>query len=718
MADRVGQQLGNYSLIRLLGEGGFAEVYLGEHIYLKTQAAIKVLQMRLASEDREGFLEEARTIAGLKHPHIIRVLDFGIEAGTPFLVMDYAPNGTLRKRHPKGTRLPLSIILSYVEQVAPALQYAHERQLVHRDVKPENLLLGEDNQVLLSDFGIALVTQSSRYQSTQEIVGTAAYMAPEQLQGKPRRASDQYALGIIVYEWLCGDRPFHGTFTELFSQHLLVPPPPLREKVPTISPAVEQVVLTALEKDAHKRFASVQDFANALETTCGEVLALPNPGSDSLTELRFDGNPAARGTIQLEMLNQATAAPGSMRQPSITPDGFASPSLTSKTSGHTPATNGPQMPLPQLLPSSSEAPPVTQPVLPLPPTKQHRRRNIVVASVSLLLVVALVLGVILSRSLANRNSTLISTPPPAHTNTATAANSPTVTVTATPTAQATAPATIKTWHLQHSGTSQDLWGIAWSGSQFVVVGRNGTILTSPNGITWTAQNSGTNELLASVVWSGSQFVAVGTLGTILTSPDGRTWTPQNSNTGEWLHSVAWSGSQFVAVGFAGTLVTSPDGRAWATQNSGTAQELFGVAWSKSQFVAVGRGLTILTSPNGRVWATQDSSSSGVDTRNVLLGVTGSSSQFVVVGDNGTILTSPDGHAWTAQNSGTSTSLRSIAWSDSQFVALGWRFTIRTSPDGITWMAQNSGTPQYLSSVTGAGSQFVAVGDAGTILTSP
>lgn len=239
MTDRLGQQLGNYRLIRLLGEGGFAEVYLGEHIYLKTQAAIKVLQMRLTSEDREGFLAEARTIAGLKHPHIIRVLDFGIEEGTPFLVMDYAPHGTLRKQHPKGTRLPLPTIMDYVKQIAPALQYAHERKLVHRDVKPENLLLGEDNEVLLSDFGIALVTRSSRYQSTQEVVGTAAYMAPEQLQGKPRPASDQYALGIIVYEWLCGDRPFHGTFTELYSQHLFVPPPPLREKVPTILPAVE-----------------------------------------------------------------------------------------------------------------------------------------------------------------------------------------------------------------------------------------------------------------------------------------------------------------------------------------------------------------------------------------------------------------------------------------------------------------------------------------------
>ena len=271
MADRVGQQLGNYRLIRLLGRGGFAEVYLGEHIYLKTQAAIKILQMRLASEDIEGFLNEARTIAGLKHPHIIRVLDFGIDAGTPFLVMDYAPHGTLRQRHPKGVPLPLPTIMNYVKQVAPALQYAHERKLVHRDVKPENLLLGGDDEALLSDFGIALVTQSSGYQSTQEVVGTAAYMAPEQFQGKPRPASDQYSLGIVVYEWLCGDRPFRGTFTELYSQHMFVPPLSLREKIPIVPLAIEQVVLMALAKDPKERFACVQSFAQALNVASEQV---------------------------------------------------------------------------------------------------------------------------------------------------------------------------------------------------------------------------------------------------------------------------------------------------------------------------------------------------------------------------------------------------------------------------------------------------------------
>jgi len=149
--------------------------------------------------------------------------------------------------------------------VTEALQYAHEKKFIHRDIKPENMLIGERDAVLLSDFGIALISQSSRYQNTQDVAGTVAYMSPEQIQDKPRPASDQYSLGIVVYEWLCGDRPFRGGFIELCTQHAVAPPPPLRQKVPSIPPAVEQVVLTALAKDPHQRFASVQAFAIALE---------------------------------------------------------------------------------------------------------------------------------------------------------------------------------------------------------------------------------------------------------------------------------------------------------------------------------------------------------------------------------------------------------------------------------------------------------------------
>lgn len=265
--NRVGQQLGDYHLLRLLGKGGFAEVYLGEHVNRKNLAAIKVLHARIAKDNIKSFLYEARSIR-LKHPNIIPILDFGLEDDFPYLVMDYAPNGSLRQRHRKGTRLSSNTIVTYVKQVASALQYAHDDKVIHRDIKPENMLIGKHNEILLADFGIATIAQSSRYQNAQDMAGTITYMAPEQLQGKPRTASDQYSLGIVVYEWITGKRPFSGSLSELIGQHISTPPPSLRDAIPTLPPAVEEVVIKSLAKDAKERFASVTDFSLALEEAC------------------------------------------------------------------------------------------------------------------------------------------------------------------------------------------------------------------------------------------------------------------------------------------------------------------------------------------------------------------------------------------------------------------------------------------------------------------
>src|SRR2546425_209706 len=232
MTDRTGQQLGNYRLVALLGTGGYAEVYLGQHIRLELQAAIKVLHTHLTGQEAEHFQQEAQTIAKLAHPAIVRVFDFDVQDGVPFLVMDYAPDGSLRHRYPKGSLVPLPQIVSCVKQVAAALQYAHDHQFIHCDVKPENMLVGRQQERLLSDFGLAALAHSSASLSAQEAVGTLPYMAPEQIEGHPRAASDQYALGVVVYEWLCGARPFEGSVTEVMVQQLSMPPPPLRERMP------------------------------------------------------------------------------------------------------------------------------------------------------------------------------------------------------------------------------------------------------------------------------------------------------------------------------------------------------------------------------------------------------------------------------------------------------------------------------------------------------
>ncbi|MBV9688707.1 MAG: serine/threonine protein kinase, partial [Ktedonobacteraceae bacterium] len=310
----VGQQMGNYRLIRLLGRGGFAEVYLAEHLHLDTQAAIKVLHTALVEDDEvESFRAEARIVAHLVHPHIVQVLEFGVENSLPFLVMRYAPGGTLRHLHPRGSQVPLATLTSYVKQAASALQYAHDQRLIHRDVKPENMLIGSNQELLLSDFGIAVMIQSSRYSDPQKIAGTATYMAPEQFQGNASAASDQYALGVVVYEWLCGRVPFKGSFSEIASQHLFTAPPPLREQLPAIPAVLEQVVLKGLAKEASQRFASVSEFAAAFERASATWLANESGTGYTTTKQRATAVPLS----EHEAIQPASAIAG--QQKSETP---------------------------------------------------------------------------------------------------------------------------------------------------------------------------------------------------------------------------------------------------------------------------------------------------------------------------------------------------------------------------------------------------------------
>jgi peptide/nickel transport system substrate-binding protein len=335
MTDRVGQQFGNYRLVALLGQGGFAEVYLGQHVRLNLQAAIKVLHTHLTEQEVEHFQQEAETIATLMHPAIVRILDYDVQEGIPFLVMDYAPGGSLRRRYPKGTVVPLPEILSAVKQVAAGLQYAHERKFIHRDVKPENMLVGRHEEVLLSDFGLAALAHSSTSLSTQEAIGTLPYMAPEQIEGHPRAASDQYALGVVVYEWLCGSRPFEGSPTEVMVQQLTMPPPPLHEKVATIPLGIEQVVVRALAKEPKGRFASVRDFAVALEQASRQVRSAtahiasdqsvpgsPPPADFATIVVPFEASPAPVASV---------ASPETPSDPDTPAGRDGNPALTATT---------------------------------------------------------------------------------------------------------------------------------------------------------------------------------------------------------------------------------------------------------------------------------------------------------------------------------------------------------------------------------------------------
>jgi serine/threonine protein kinase len=264
MGQQVGDQFSNYRLIRLLGTGGFAEVWLGKHPNEQREVAVKVLDVHLPTvEEQDNFLREAHYLGRLVHPHIVSLLDCGIQGEKPYLILDYAPNGTLRQRYRKGTMLSTSQVVQYIKQIAEGLQYAHNQRIIHRDIKPENMLLDSNDNVLLGDFGISLPGQTLPYPKTQDIMGTTGYMAPEQLDGHPALASDQYSLAIVAYEWLSGSVPFKGTPIEIRIRQR-GSPPLLWKRVPGVSPAVEQVIFKALSEEVTGRFRRVQDFADAL----------------------------------------------------------------------------------------------------------------------------------------------------------------------------------------------------------------------------------------------------------------------------------------------------------------------------------------------------------------------------------------------------------------------------------------------------------------------
>src|SRR6266487_3305024 len=286
MTDRVGHRLGNYRLTRLPGMGAFADVYLGEHIYLNSQVAIKVLHTQVDAHATEDFLTEARHLSHLMHPHIIRVFDFGIEHQIPYLVMDYAPYGNLRELHPPGTIVPFGTVAAYTSAIASALQFAHDQHLLHRDLKPENLLLGPKHEVLLSDFGLALLTSGAETVQMQERFGTLDYMAPEQIRGQISQASDQYALAVMVYEWLSGHLPFQDSAPELANEHRYLSLASLSELHPDISSSVEEVVFKALSKDPQSRFVDVLSFAAAFEEAAQASSHIPSIDTELLVNSR------------------------------------------------------------------------------------------------------------------------------------------------------------------------------------------------------------------------------------------------------------------------------------------------------------------------------------------------------------------------------------------------------------------------------------------------
>ncbi len=331
----IGQQLGAYHIQSKLGEGGMARVYKAYHARLRRDVAIKVILAQIAGQQgfKARFEREAQVIASLQHPNIVAVYDFGDIGDLTYLVMQYVGGGTLRDQLRGGHALDPRLAILYCQQMARALHHAHLRGIVHRDVKPQNMLVSatDANQLLLSDFGIAKLFDSRHepampnlsgstlasdpsLTNVDQIVGTAEYMSPEQVTGKPVDArTDVYALGVVLYQALTGEVPFRSTTVPgLLYQHVYTPPAPLREINPYVPEILEQITAKALAKAPEDRFQSAEAMAQALETA---NIHITNRLSSSL--------------------------PGSLGQYSSSP---LTPPLQNRPSGTPPSYYGPQSP--------------------------------------------------------------------------------------------------------------------------------------------------------------------------------------------------------------------------------------------------------------------------------------------------------------------------------------------------------------------------------------
>ena len=271
-SDLVGRMLGNYQITAHLGRGGMSDVYKAHQPSLNRDVAIKVMLPHIATDEgfSARFQREARAVAALRHLHIVQVYDFGYESGTYYMVMEYIDGGNLKDLLEmyamRGRRMPLEDILRITAQVGDALYYAHGHNLVHRDVKPGNVMLNTAGEAILTDFGLAKIVAGTRFTGSN-MVGTPAYMAPEQINESSvvDRRADIYALGVVLYEMAIGQAPFPGdTPAAVLYKHLHAPIPDPRVLRPDLPDTVAWAIQKALAKEPAQRYQTVHEMLDDL----------------------------------------------------------------------------------------------------------------------------------------------------------------------------------------------------------------------------------------------------------------------------------------------------------------------------------------------------------------------------------------------------------------------------------------------------------------------
>jgi WD40 repeat protein len=283
----AGDVFGDWLLLRLLAEGAFSTVFLARHQERDIYAAVKVWNRHLEEPEAAAYVEQKRRLMRLHHPHLVRVLAVGVQEGRPFLAMEYAPHGTLRERHPPGERVPLELVLAYLQQIAPALADLHQHHLTHGDIRPGKFLIGDDGRLVMGDSEPPLEVLGSGYRSPRRLIEGMPYLAPEHRRVGQRlplreleQAADQFALGSVLYTWLAGRPPFSEGLKGAASTALAFPPPSLQQSVPALPKEVEEVVFKALEENPQDRFVDITALARAFERACLPRRASPLPRPD------------------------------------------------------------------------------------------------------------------------------------------------------------------------------------------------------------------------------------------------------------------------------------------------------------------------------------------------------------------------------------------------------------------------------------------------------
>ncbi|WP_278390392.1 Stk1 family PASTA domain-containing Ser/Thr kinase [Lactobacillus acetotolerans] len=260
-----------YRIIDTLGEGGMANVYLAEDIILQRKVAVKILRLDLQKEPQTlaRFQREALATSELSHPNIVSVLDVGTDHGLPYMVMEYVDGPNLEEYIQKKSPLDLHEVIRIMDQILSAMTLAHKHNVIHRDLKPQNVLMDKKGNIKIADFGIAVALNQSSITQTNSAMGSVHYMSPEQTRGGlVTKQSDIYSLGIILYELITGKVPFNGdTPVAIALKQAQEPIPSIRKKDPKVPQALENVVLKATAKDPRDRYASAQGMKADLDTS-------------------------------------------------------------------------------------------------------------------------------------------------------------------------------------------------------------------------------------------------------------------------------------------------------------------------------------------------------------------------------------------------------------------------------------------------------------------